>query len=86
MDGKTRPGEGPAAEILYSSGCPHAAKVRARLEALAEEEGVAITIRGTLIETVEQAQERRFPGSPTVRVEGRDVEPGAEAFELFGLG
>ena len=75
-----------AVEILYASGCPQLEDTRARLKAVAEEAGVVIAVGETLIETVEQAQQRRFPGSPTVRVEGRDVAPEAEALELFGLG
>jgi hypothetical protein len=79
-------GRAVAVEILYASGCQNVREVRARLTALAEEEGVVIDLAETSIETVEEAQQRRFPGSPTVRVEGRDVEPAAEALELFGLG
>jgi hypothetical protein len=89
MDGTTTPGGRhvmAAVEILYALDCPHLRETRARLEAFAGEEGVAISVRETLIETVEQAQQRRFPGSPTVRIGGRDVEPEAEALELFGLG
>ena len=88
MDGTTTPGgrHVAAVEILYASGCPHLRDVRARLAAVAGEERVAISVTETLIETAEQAQHRRFPGSPTVRVERRDVEHGAEALELFGLG
>jgi len=88
MDGaQTSDGEhAVAVEILFTSGCPHLQEVRARLQTLAGEEGVAIAVRETLVETVDQAQQRRFPGSPTVRVEGNDVEPEAEALELFGLG
>jgi len=88
MDGTTKPDSRPAVavEILYAPGCPHLRDVRARLAVVAGEEDVVIDVRETLIETVDQAQQRRFAGSPTVRVEGRDVEPGAEALELFGLG
>lgn len=88
MDGTTTPGSrhAVAVEILYAPGCPHLREVRGRLETVAVEEGFAISVRETLIETVEQAQQRRFPGSPTMRVEGRDIEPEAEALELFGLG
>jgi len=75
-----------AVEILHGPDCPHLRETRARLETVAAEEGVAISVRETLIETAERAQRRRFPGSPTVRVGERDVEPGAEALELFGLG
>ena len=88
MDGTTTRGgrHAVAVEILYAPGCPHLRAVHARLVAVAEEEGVAISVTETLIETAEQAQHRRFAGSPTVRVEECDVEPGAEALELFGLG
>lgn len=88
MNGTMRHGGGhtAAVEILYAPDCPHLVDVRARLVAVAEDEGVAISLGETLIATVEQAEQRRFPGSPTVLVEGRDVEPGAEALELFGLG
>jgi len=88
MDETTTPGDrhAVAVEILSAPGCPHLRQAHANLVAVAEEEGVAISVRETLIETAEQARERRFPGSPTVRVEGRDVEPDAESFELFGLG
>ena len=75
-----------AVEILYAPSCPHLRTAHARLVAVAEEEGVAISVTASAVETAEQARERRFLGSPTVRVEGRDVDPGAESCELFGLG
>lgn len=37
------------------------------------------------VERDEEAQRLRFLGSPTVRVDGRDVEPGADVREDFGL-
>jgi hypothetical protein len=88
MAGTMEPGNvhAVAVETLHAPGCPHLREVLARLQTVAGEEGIAISVRETQIETAEQAQRRRFPGSPTVRVEGRDVEPGAEALELFGLG
>jgi len=88
MDGMSTPchEHAVAVEILHGPDCPHLRETRARLETVAGEEGVAISVRETLIETVERARQLRFPGSPTVRFEGSDVEPGAEALELFGLG
>ena len=88
MDGaRTSDGEhAVAVEILYAPGCLHLREVRARLTAVAGEEGIAVSVTETPIETAEQARQRRFPGSPTVRVEGRDVAHEAEALELFGLG
>ncbi|MFL5852588.1 MAG: hypothetical protein ACJ77G_08915 [Solirubrobacteraceae bacterium] len=41
--------------------------------------------RAARVERDEEAQRLRFLGSPTVRVDGRDVEPGADVREDFGL-
>ena len=38
------------------------------------------------IETDEAALRERFLGSPTVRIDGEDVEPGADSRSDFGLG
>lgn len=37
------------------------------------------------MESPEAAEAERFLGSPTLRVDGRDVEPGAESRTDFGL-
>jgi len=37
------------------------------------------------VETVEDAERERFLGSPTVRIDGSDVEPGAGERDDFGL-
>ena len=31
------------------------------------------------------AQSLKFPGSPTIRINGKDVEPQSEQFAAFGL-
>jgi hypothetical protein len=38
------------------------------------------------VDTPEAARALRFPGSPTVRVRGRDVQPEAEERTDYGLG
>ena len=38
------------------------------------------------IETDEAALRERFLGSPTLRIDGKDVEPGADSRSDFGLG
>jgi hypothetical protein len=37
------------------------------------------------VESQEEARRSRFLGSPTVRVNGRDIDPGAEARTDYGL-
>jgi hypothetical protein len=46
---------------------------------------VPISLKSVLVETPEQAQALAFLGSPTVQVEGRDIEPEAWARQDFGV-
>ena len=58
--------------LLYWEGCPsHAAALKDLRAALGD--GVPIAVRE--IETEEQAVAERFPGSPTIRVDGEDLFP-----------
>jgi len=72
-------------EILFFEGCPNrgAALERAR-EAVALE-GVAANVRMVEILGTEDALARRFLGSPTIQVEGEDVEPEARLRRDFGF-
>jgi hypothetical protein len=67
----------PLIEILYLDGCPnHPAAVE--LVERVGDLGVKLEVRLTQVPDAEAARRQRFLGSPTVRVNGRDVEPGAE--------
>lgn len=72
-------------ELLYFEGCPSYEKLLPRLHALLDEVGArdALTLRQ--VEGDDAAVAERFLGSPTVRVEGRDVDPGAAERDDFGL-
>jgi hypothetical protein len=71
-------------ELLYVDGCPGYRDLRGRVESLLAGLG-----RGRLelmrVESPEDAEARRFLGSPTLRVDGHDVDPSAEARTDFGL-
>ena len=75
-----------AVEILHTEGCGHWEAARDRVVAVAGELGAPISVTETPVATAEDAVAHRFPGSPTVRVEGRDVQPGADDRRDFGLG
>lgn len=65
-------------EILYFDGCPtYVAAEKAVREALADE-GTEAGVELVAVNTAEEAQELRFPGSPTIRVDGRDLFPTPE--------
>ena len=72
-------------ELLYFDGCPNHETLLPRLRSMLADEGVEEEIELRRVESVEAAERERFLGSPTVRVDGRDVEPGAEARDDFGL-
>lgn len=75
-----------AVEILHTAQCPHWRSVGELADRIAREEGIAVALSQTCVDTADEAVRRRFPGSPSVRVEGVDVQPEAEALEEFGLG
>lgn len=70
-------------ELLYFDGCPGIERVLPLVRPLAEAAGARVVERR--VETAQDAEAQRFLGSPTVRVHGADVEPGAEQREDFGL-
>jgi hypothetical protein len=70
-------------EILYFDGCPNYMAVRDLVERVSAEAGVDPEIRMVEVPDVEAAERLRFLGSPSVRVDGRDVEPGADGRNQF---
>jgi hypothetical protein len=72
-------------ELLYFDGCPHYEALLQRLRKLLQsvDAGDRIHLRG--IPDERAAQRERFLGSPTVRVDGHDVEPGVSERSDFGL-
>ncbi len=62
-------------EFLWFEGCPGYVPARALLDDV-----IAQLAPGTPVESIDAsdpvvAQEHHFPGSPTIRVDGRDIDP-----------
>jgi hypothetical protein len=72
-------------ELLYFDGCPSHERLLPGLRELvtAADPGAEVELRR--IETIEEAERERFLGSPTVRVDGRDIDPSAEERSDFGM-
>lgn len=76
----------PIIEVLVFDGCPNIELTVERARAAVATAGVIGADVGVVrVEGEESALEQRFLGSPTVRVNGCDVEPGADARDDFGL-
>ena len=78
-------GERALVEILYFDGCPNHEGALALVQRVAGELGLEPEIRLVNVPDPEVADRVRFLGSPTVRVGGRDVEPGADERSDFVL-
>jgi hypothetical protein len=63
-------------EFLYWEGCPSYPEARDLLEEVLRDRGVDAEVRIRKVESKREAEELRFPGSPTIRIDGRDVDPG----------
>jgi hypothetical protein len=71
-------------ELLWWDGCPSHPEALAELERMLQEEGVDAEISLVQIHDDEQAQRERFPGSPTIRIDGADIVPPGDG-EPFSL-
>jgi hypothetical protein len=73
-------------EILLLEDCPYADATMALVERAIADTGVPARIELVVVTNEPQAHLKRFLGSPTVRVDGRDVEPGASLLDDYGIG
>ena len=73
-------------EILYFDGCPNRAPTVDLARDVITELGLDVEIQEVAIRNESDAERMRFIGSPSVRVDGADIEPGADAKGQFGLG
>jgi hypothetical protein len=72
-------------EILYFEDCPNYEQTQELVEAAAAELGLKPTIELVNVPDGVAAARLRFLGSPTVRVDGEDVELGATDRREFAL-
>src|SRR5437763_5321353 len=72
-------------EILYFSGCPNHAPAVSCVREVLQQEGVAADIVQTEVLDGATAQRVGFLGSPSIRVEGEDVELAMRGAHGFGM-
>ena len=73
-------------QILFTAGCGAVEGLRSQVQRLIEKKDIKAEVVDTIIDSAEEASALRFPGSPTVRINGRDVEPQAEMRQDYCLG
>jgi hypothetical protein len=62
-------------ELLYWEECPSYPEARQLLADVLAARGLDADVRMREVTTQEEAEALRFPGSPTIRIDGRDVDP-----------
>ncbi|MFZ1155900.1 MAG: hypothetical protein WAN93_13465 [Solirubrobacteraceae bacterium] len=72
-------------EVLYFDGCPNHEPLLDRLRDTLAALGVSAAIDLCRIAGDAEAQRERFIGSPTIRINGHDIEPGADERTDFGM-
>jgi hypothetical protein len=72
-------------ELLYFDVCSNVRPTMERLKAVLAERGLDERIMLVRVDSRATAQSNRFLGSPTVRINGVDIEPSARSRTDFGL-
>lgn len=72
-------------ELLHFDGCPHYQALLSRLREILRQKGIDTDVVLRRVETEDEANSLGFLGSPTVRVDGSDIEPTAAGRDDFGL-
>jgi hypothetical protein len=72
-------------EVLYVADCPSYPAAVKLVKQVLVAEGVAAEVHEVLVRNEGMADELRFCGSPTIRINGRDVTGQSEKAERFAL-
>ncbi len=70
-------------EVLYFEGCPNHAPAMDMVRRVLDREKIQAEVRLIEVANEKAAESARFLGSPSVRVNGADIEPGREEDSPF---
>ena len=71
-------------DVLYFEDCPHHLPTLLRIAEVLREEGCDAEVREVLVPDQQAAASVKFLGSPTVRINGIDIDPEAADEQNFG--
>jgi hypothetical protein len=72
-------------EVLYVPNCPNHAVALERLREVLAGESLEADLNEVLVSSAAMAHSLKFPGSPTIRINGSDIEPQEGETASFGL-
>ncbi len=71
--------------IVHINGCSATPKTISLIDKVANDLGLRINLENVVVNTPEEAAKYRHVGSPTVQVNGLDIDPEARKVDQFGL-
>ena len=71
--------------VIRGPDCSHGVSAVEKVRSLAEEVCLEVTVEEIVISTRREAEQHRCLGSPTIRIQGQDVEPAARGNTSFGV-
>ncbi|MEN8183064.1 MAG: hypothetical protein ABFS46_11075 [Myxococcota bacterium] len=75
----------PMIEVLFFDGCPNQEPTLELAREVVRELGIEAEIREVRVRDSDEAQRLRFLGSPSVRVDGVDIDPQAPSVTKFSF-
>jgi len=72
-------------EVLYIAGCPNHRPIVERVKKMLQQVRVSVPLTETEIHDENEAQRAGFLGSPTIRINGLDVDPESRAKAGTGM-
>jgi len=72
-------------QVLFSEGCPHTSATIELISRVSHEMKLSIVLESIQIDDERQARELDFLGSPTIRVNGVDIDPSARSARFSGF-
>lgn len=71
--------------VISIGGCSATLPTIKRVKDIAEELGIILDFKHVVVKTPEEANEYRLIGSPTVQINGIDIEPQARDLSQYGI-
>ena len=72
-------------DVLFFEGCPNYEPTVELARGVVADLGVEAEVNEIAVESAEAAETHRLLGSPSVRVNGRDIEPRADESSIYAL-
>jgi hypothetical protein len=72
-------------EVFYVPDCPHHPTAVRQLRAVLSAEGIPVEVHEVPVTDAQSAQELKFRGSPTVRINGLDIAGESQQPESFAV-